>query len=219
MMSLRWAGRRRLTVVATAVVLAAGLSVPAFAASATAGTAHPAHQRALPNSWVPTGPMAHARSGQTATLLPDGKVLVVGGGTASAELYNPATRTFSPAGRMAVPRTDATATLLRDGKVLVAGGLLRGKIQQASAELFDPTTGRWSATGSMQVPRSGQTATLLPDGKVVVAGGGCNGRGFLQCSPGAFGVSQASAELYNPATGKWAFTSAMSTGRQYGTAT
>jgi len=219
MMPLRWAGRRRLIVAATAVVLAAGLSVPAFAESATAGTAHTAHQRALPNSWVPTGPMAHARSGQTATLLPDGKVLVAGGGTASAELYNPATRTFSPAGRMAVPRTDGTATLLRDGKVLVAGGLLRGKIQQTSAELYDPTTGRWSATGSMQVPRSGQTATLLPNGKVLVAGGGCNGKGFLQCTPGTFGVSQASAELYNPATGKWAFTSAMSTGRQYGTAT
>lgn len=215
-MSLRWAGRRRLTVVTLMATFAAGIGVPALA---TVATASRAHGLGSPNAWVPTGPMASARSGQTATLLPDGKVLVAGGGTASAELYNPATRTFSATGHMSVPRTHATATLLRSGKVLVAGGLLRGKTQLASAELYDPVTGNWARTGSMHVARSGQTATLLPDGKVLVAGGGCNGKAFLNCTPGIFGLSQASAELYDPVSGKWTLTSAMSTGRQYGTAT
>lgn len=212
--SLRLAGHRRLAVLAIAGVLAGGL--PASAAVADAG---PAHRLGPPNTFVPTGPMAAARSGQTATMLRDGKILVAGGGTASAELYNPATRTFSAAGQMSVPRTDATATLLGDGNVLVAGGRLSGKTQLASADLYDPATGEWSATGSMHVARSGQTATLLRGGEVLVAGGGCNGKGFYQCTPGVYGFAQASAELYNPATGKWALTARMSSARQYGTAT
>jgi N-acetylneuraminic acid mutarotase len=214
--SLHPAGRRRFAVAAMAGVLTIALGLPALATAATAGTA-----RGLgpPNTWVPTGSMAGARSGQTATTLRDGKILVAGGGTASAELYNPATRRFSPTGQMSVRRTDATATLLRDGDVLVAGGRVSGKTQLTSAELYHPATGTWSATGSMHVARSGQTATLLPDGEVLVAGGGCNGKSFYQCSPGIFGNSQSSAELYNPATGTWAFTGRMSTGRQYGTAT
>ena len=64
-----------------------------------------------------------------ATLLPDGKVLVVGGfrsdGTgalASAELYDPGTGTWTAARNMDTPRASQTATLLPDGRVLVAGG-------------------------------------------------------------------------------------------------
>jgi hypothetical protein len=161
--------------------------------------------------------MHAARSGQTATMLRDGKVLVAGGGTASAELYNPATRTFSATGRMPVAVAGATATLLTNGKVLVAGGLQRGH-QVASAELYDPATGTWSATGAMKVARSGHTATLLRGGQVLVAGGGCNG-GFLACSPDTTLSTLSSAELYNPATGKWRLTGGMRTGRQYQTAT
>ena len=214
--SLRPVGHRRLAVVAIVGVLTSGLGLPASATGADVGTAH---GLGPPNTFVPTGPMAAARSGQTATMLRDGKILVAGGGTASAELYNPATRAFSPAGHMSVRRTDATATLLRDGKVLVAGGRLSGKTQLASADLYDPATGKWSPTGSMNVARSGQTATLLPGGEVLVAGGGCNGKGFHQCTPGISGDTQASAELYNPATGKWTLTATMSSSRQYGTAT
>ncbi len=158
-----------------------------------------------------------ARASQTATPLPNGKVLIAGGGTAKAELYNPATRTFSLTGRMPVAVTDATATLLRTGKVLVAGGL-QGNHQVSSAELYDPGTGTWSATGSMTKARSGQTATLLPNGQVLVAGGGCNGNGY-GCDSGSFEQSQHSAELYNPATGKWTRTGSMDFPRQFFTAT
>ncbi len=210
----RWACRNRLAIIATAGVLVSSLMLPAFA-----GTAAAAHKPKLgpPNTWVGTGQMDAARSGQTATLLPNGQVLIAGGGTAKADLYNSSTRTFKPTGSMPVAVTDATATLLTDGKVLVAGGL-HGNRQVASAELYNPATGTWSATGSMNKARSGQTATLLPSGQVLVAGGGCNGSGY-GCDAGSFESSQRSAELYNPTTGTWAFTGKMADGRQSFTAT
>jgi N-acetylneuraminic acid mutarotase len=203
-------GASRLTAIATAV-LAATFGVPA---AATAAAAHPLGP---PNTWVATGEMTAARSGQTATTLRNGEVLVAGGGNASADLYNPATRTFSATGPMPVSVAGATATLLPSGKVLVAGGRHGGR-QVASAELYNPATGTWSATGPMKRARSGQTATLLPDGQVLVAGGGCNGSAAA-CNPGNSLSTLSSAELYNPATGSWRLTGAMDTGRQYQTAT
>ena len=169
------------------------------------------------NTWVPTGPMAVARAGQTATLLDNGKVLISGGGTRRAELYDPSTKTFSTTGSMAAARQDATATLLADGDVLVAGGTTGGT-QLDSAELYDPHVGTWTPTGSMHVARAGQTATLLPDGDVLVAGGGCNGQAY-GCNAGSFLVTLKSAELYDPSTGTWSLTGSMEEGRQLFTAT
>ncbi len=88
----------------------------------------------------------------TATLLPDGRVLVVGGwndsgALASAELYDPATGTWTATGGLAAARYDHTATLLPDGRVLVVGGYGSGYL--ASAEVYDPATGTWTATGSL----------------------------------------------------------------------
>jgi N-acetylneuraminic acid mutarotase len=209
----RWACHSRVVVIATVGALASSLILPALSVAAAAATT----RLGPPNTWVGTGQMSVARAGQTATTLPNGTVLIAGGGTARAELYNPATRMFSPAGRMPVAVTDATATLLRSGKVLVAGGLA-GNHQVSSAELYNPAAGTWSATGSMTKARSGQTATLLRGGQVLVAGGGCNGSGY-GCDAGSFLETQRSAELYNPATGTWAPTGRMAFGRQFFTAT
>ena len=79
-------------------------------------------------NWTLTGSLNTARSYHTATLLPDGRVLVAGGGgnndfLASAELYDPATGTWTLTGSLNVSRIYHTATLLADGRVLVAGGL------------------------------------------------------------------------------------------------
>jgi hypothetical protein len=77
----------------------------------------------------PVAPLAEGRTGATATRLPDGRVLVIGGGTQNwsvfpltAELWDPATATFRPAGSLAVGRHSHAATLLPDGRILVVGG-------------------------------------------------------------------------------------------------
>lgn len=116
--------------------------------------------------------MSVTRCGHRATLLPTGKVLIVGGSGASAELYDPVGNTFTSTGAMTVRRGDPTATLLLNGQVLVAGGYTAvGPGTTNSAELYDPATGTFTATASMWVARQEHTATLLPGGRVLVAGG------------------------------------------------
>jgi len=127
-------------------------------------------------AWSATDSLVHARSAHTATLLPDGKVLVVGGelglglSLSSAELYDPASGTWTATGSLITARSFYTATLLPDGKVLVTGGD-QNFGSTATAELYDPASGVWTATGSMASARALHTATLLANGKVLVVGG------------------------------------------------
>jgi galactose oxidase-like protein/Kelch motif protein len=168
-------------------------------------------------TWTPTGSMGTTRSGHTATLLADGKVLVAGGRDhnshplASAELYDPATGSWTPTRNMAAKRTNQTATLLADGTVLVAGGASGdGSAALASAERYDPRSETWSAVAPMTEARAFQTATLLPDGKVLVVGGFPS---LLMPPP------LASAELYDPVTRSWSATATLVAPRVYHTAT
>src|SRR6266550_4959205 len=104
-------------------------------------------------TWTPTGSLNTARLLHTATLLPNnGMVLVAGGFSASAELYNPANGTWTPTGRLNTARGFHTTTLLPNGMVLVAGGFGANNYL-ASAELYDPTSGTWTPTGSRNTPR------------------------------------------------------------------
>jgi hypothetical protein len=148
-------------------------------------------------AFSPTGRMAGAparffgRYLHTAALLSDGRVLLAGGGdgsdagTATAEIYDPATGTFGPTGRMEIRRWVHAASLLPDDRVLVAGGQ-EGPL--ATAEIYDPATGAFTRTGWMTTARAAHTTTLLPDGRILVAGG----------SSGAEAL--ATAEIYDPAT-------------------
>lgn len=121
------------------------------------------------------------RASHTATLLPNGKVLIAGGFKKgpdgysqlyfrSAELYDPATKKFSFTGAMRTARCGHTATLLSNGKVLLTGGWNETD-RVTSAELYDPATGTFQSAGTMQMARGGHTATLLKTGEVLIAGG------------------------------------------------
>ena len=165
-------------------------------------------------TWTGTGNLNRIRDGHTATLLPNGKVLVVSGDENgnSAELYDPNTGTWSNTGSLNTGRFQHTATLLQNGKVLVAGGENPGGARSAlnSAELYDPATGTWSNTGNLNTARELHTATLLSNGKVLVASG------FVD-----FGLGRVtnSAELYDPDTGTWSSTGNLNQGRAFHTAT
>ena len=157
-------------------------------------------------TWSATGSLTTARAFHTATLLPNGKVLVAGGevparSLSSAELYDPASGTWSATGSLSTAREFHTATLLPNGKVLVAGGQ-NNNVALSSAELYDPALGTWSATGSLSTARRFHTATLLPNGEVLVAGG-------LNSSASA----SASVELYDPASGSWSATGSLNNAR------
>ena len=166
-----------------------------------------------PPRFVPAGRLKTPRDSQQATILADGRVLIVGGmdqhhrTLASAELYDPASRTWSFTGSMASPRRGHTATLLSNGMVLVTGGGTYPPFATA-AELYDPATGTWMITGSPIAPhRVDATATLLPNGKVLVAGGS-DGNDELT-----------SADLYDPSTATWSATGDMTMPRSVHTAT
>jgi len=152
------------------------------------------------HSFTATGHMEFARNGHTATLLPNGQVLVTGGQNASetlatAELYLSLSGTFTRAGNMVAARFGHTATLLSDGRVLITGGT-NASGTLATAELYHPATGTFTRTGNMISARVGHTATLLSNGKVLVAGGGT-----------------ATAELFDPSTGQFTAVGNMSTSR------
>jgi hypothetical protein len=165
----------------TATMLATG---EVLVAGSDAFLGHPAgthlgaelYDPATGESRAPAGnDMVEARYGHTATRLPDGRVLVVGGWDAysgvvavSAEVYDPATETFALAGTMLAPRGGQSAVLLPHGRILVAGG---GDLEPvAAAEVWAPP-GTFAPAGTLSTPRFAQQAVLLGSGEVVVLGG------------------------------------------------
>jgi N-acetylneuraminic acid mutarotase len=112
--------------------------------------------------WRVTGSMSVARVFATATLLPNGEVLVAGGApalngdcVASTELFNPATGSWQATGSLNFAREGQLSAPLQNGNVLVAGGrdFVNGTFTDlASAELFEPSQGKWIVTSSLSIP-------------------------------------------------------------------
>lgn len=108
-------------------------------------------------------PLLVARRRHSATPLLSGRLLLAGGaGTASAELFDPATRTFTATGSMTKVREGHAALRLRSGKVLVVGGAAG----DGTAELYDPSTGTWTPTPARTTTGSG-SLVLLGSGKAL----------------------------------------------------
>jgi N-acetylneuraminic acid mutarotase len=156
----------------------------------------------------PAPSLKDARQHHTATLLKDGRVLVVGGrgvdglsALASCELFTPKTNKWSKCAPLSTARSDHAATALDDGRLLVTGGTTNeatGDLHSSrfvaigSTELYDPKTNTWSAEAPMADARNGHTATLLLDGTVLVVGGAREQRQHLT-----------SVERFDPKTNTW----------------
>lgn len=133
-------------------------------------------------TWSATGSISKPLVHDAATLLRDGKVLVLVGyvedGPSGAEVYDPTRGTWTATGPMApgADKLDGTFTVLRDGRVLLVG--------REGAQVYDPASGTWAATGPMVRECCG-ALQMLQDGRVLEIDGG---------------------QLYDPASGTWTTT-------------
>ena len=172
----------------TATLLRDGRVLIAGGESVTDDAAQPVASAELfdpkTGTFSPAASLPEPRTRATAALLPDGRVLVVGGVaeqlsqvSPASVIYDPATGSWSRTGSLQRPRVSPASVVLLDGRVLVMGGenafeLIPGPTPDASAdaeaELYDPATGTLSPTSRTGLPRSGASLVLLPDGRVFV---------------------------------------------------
>ena len=178
------------------------------------------------DTWTPVSDMNEARADHEQILLPNGKVLVIGGRTlasgdylhetldevgpvlATCEIYDPDTDIWTKTGRMSIARIQHKAIALPDGRVLVVGGIGFNPTQPADiptalrdAELWNPTTGAWQPAGRTAFERDTPVVAYLSSkNQVIVAGGSATTR----------------TELFDPVKVKWSFTSAELASLRYG---
>jgi N-acetylneuraminic acid mutarotase len=143
-------------------------------------------------SWSTVASMAVARSNHSATLLDDGRVLVIGGEDGAAEVYDPDRNTWTAAASSPISTGGHTATVLRNGHVVVVGS------SADSVASYDPENNVWSLLSNMNIRLPGHAAMLLGDGTILAAGGIAGG-----------------AALYDPASNTWTRIGNMAEGRYW----
>lgn len=171
-------------------VLAAGGGVDAFGQWITQPTADIFDP--VTGLWTKAAKMHQARRAHSATLLPDGRVLVAGGTTGgkndgtqagvqldTVELYDPVANTWTKLPKLVTARTFHTAALAQGGALILFGGL--DGSGSASRRVEGYFEGTWQALDPMLIDRYQHASALLADGRVLLAGG----------------VYQATAELYH----------------------
>jgi hypothetical protein len=169
--------------------------------------------------WVKDGSMPHSHAGTHVLLVGGGKVLVVGDDNlfapgppyaTQAEIWDPSTDKWSATAGLDAPRDSFGAVALVDGKAIVFGGLDDNTTSYSSARIYDPSTGSWTATGSLLQPRTSPAYTRLADGRVLAIGG--------EDFDGVHSTYLATAEIFNPATGRWTATGSLHAPRSEGQA-
>ncbi len=136
-------------------------------------------------AWVGTSLM-EARKGHTATLLADGRVLLVGGGSCdgrdvgkTADLFAATSMTLQRIAALRFPRREHSTTVLKNGRIVVAGGVTRpndpvgatGTVETIFVSRSNSPWGMWQRGPDLNQPRRSQAAVPLPDGRVLVLGG------------------------------------------------
>ncbi len=189
-------------------------------------------------TWSEAASMTEPRGGHTATLLPNGEVLVAGGASpgpylsesglanfssvTSAAIYNPARNDWRAVDPVKIAHVFHSATLLPDGRVLIAGGDFdyngfygKPELFSYETEYFDPAREAWSPGGPFstytffpnQTGRFGHGALLLPDHRLLVVGG----REVVPHPWGSVAIDFGNTELFRPGTGTWKPAATMAT--------
>lgn len=156
-------------------------------------------------NWTTTSNLSQARSNSASVLLPDGRILLIGGdggsgALSSAELFG-TDGAVTPAAAMNVARSRHFAVVMSDSRVLVGGGTTTGGATTNSAEIYDPTANSWTQINSLTSARANATAALLQDGRVLIAGGD------------NAGTPSNTIEIYDPSTGDFSFAGTLSSPR------
>jgi hypothetical protein len=174
----------------------------------------------VPARWVSAGKIDPGRAMTHAVLLTSGDVLIVGeewtgagegpgalDTTANAEVYHASAGTWQKVASLNAFRLGMLAVPLKDGRALVTAGMTSDLWAYSSTKLFNPSTGKWTQPGLMVTARMDAAGTVLQDGRVLVAGG-------LFCTPSVTRLVK-TAEIFDPATGKWKATGSPALAREF----